>query len=284
MALNVKTKSEKVIFAVVFAVYLLLAISIVFPFVWLGLNSFKRDVEFRADSFALPSRWIFANYYEALTYTVKGNTIVDMFINSMLNIVGIVGFGLFFSCCTAYILSKYHFKMREAIFNAALVIMIVPSIGSTATIFRLWHTLNIYDTYLSVFIQAAGGFSTGFLLLYATFKNISWTYAEAAFIDGASHFRVFASIMLPQAMPTIVSLIIINVIGVWNDYYTPFMYLPTKPTVAVGLFEVQSTAITQQLFPQLFALMLVSVVPILVLFVIMQNTIMENVIAGGIKG
>ena len=132
--------------------------------------------------------------------------------------------------------------------------------------------------------MASSGFGTGFLLLYATFKNVSWTYAEAAFIDGSSHFRVFFEIMLPQVMPTVISILIITSIGVWNDYYTPFMYLPTKPTIAVGLYEIQSNAVTKQEYTMFFALMLISVLPIAILFVIMQNTIMENVVSGGIKG
>ena len=85
-------------------------------------------------------------------------------------------------------------------------------------------------------------------------------------------------------MPTVISILIITSIGVWNDYYTPFMYLPTKPTIAVGLYEIQSNAVTKQEYTMFFALMLISVLPIAILFVIMQNTIMENVVSGGIKG
>lgn len=282
--LEKRTAPERAIFTVVFVLFTILAISIVYPFCWLFINSLKTDFAFRQNSFALPERIIFANYYNAMAYSLNGNTIVNMFFNSLINLVGIVSLGLFFSCCTAYVLSKYNFRGREFLFNLALIIMIVPTIGSTAVVYKMWNVLHIYDTYFSVFFMASSGFGTGFLLLYATFKNVSWTYAEAAFIDGSSHFRVFFEIMLPQVMPTVISILIITSIGVWNDYYTPFMYLPTKPTIAVGLYEIQSNAVTKQEYTMFFALMLISVLPIAILFVIMQNTIMENVVSGGIKG
>lgn len=282
--LEKRTAPERAIFTVVFVLFTMLAISIVYPFCWLFINSLKTDFAFRQNSFALPERIIFANYYNAMAYSLNGNTIVNMFFNSFINLVGIVSLGLFFSCCTAYVLSKYNFRGREFLFNLALIIMIVPTIGSTAVVYKMWNVLHIYDTYFSVFFMASSGFGTGFLLLYATFKNVSWTYAEAAFIDGSSHFRVFFEIMLPQVMPTVISILIITSIGVWNDYYTPFMYLPTKPTIAVGLYEIQSNAVTKQEYTMFFALMLISVLPIAILFVIMQNTIMENVVSGGIKG
>lgn len=282
--LEKRTAPERAIFTVVFVLFTMLAVSIVYPFCWLFINSLKTDFAFRQNSFALPERIIFANYYNAMAYSLNGNTIVNMFFNSLINLVGIVSLGLFFSCCTAYVLSKYNFRGREFLFNLALIIMIVPTIGSTAVVYKMWNVLHIYDTYFSVFFMASSGFGTGFLLLYATFKNVSWTYAEAAFIDGSSHFRVFFEIMLPQVMPTVISILIITSIGVWNDYYTPFMYLPTKPTIAVGLYEIQSNAVTKQEYTMFFALMLISVLPIAILFVIMQNTIMENVVSGGIKG
>ena len=282
--LEKRTAPERAIFTVVFVLFTMLAISIVYPFCWLFINSLKTDFAFRQNSFALPERIIFANYYNAMAYSLNGNTIVNMFFNSLINLVGIVSLGLFFSCCTAYVLSKYNFRGREFLFNLALIIMIVPTIGSTAVVYKMWNVLHIYDTYFSVFFMASSGFGTGFLLLYATFKNVSWTYAEAAFIDGSSHFRVFFEIMLPQVMPTVISILIITSIGVWNDYYTPFMYLPTKPTIAVGLYEIQSNAVTKQEYTMFFALMLISVLPIAILFVIMQNTIMENVVSGGLKG
>ena len=141
----IKNKSKKVttIYTIVFIVFVLLAFSLIYPFVWLFFNSFKMDVEFRANSFALPIRWIFANYYDALTYVHKGNTIFNMLINSIINVIIVVFSSTFFAICTSYVLAKYKFKLNNLIFTASLIIMIIPTVGATAATFKLWHEINI---------------------------------------------------------------------------------------------------------------------------------------------
>lgn len=279
-----QTKGQKAVFIAVIVVFIIYSISLIYPFVWMFLNSFKLDVDFRADSFGLPKRWIFANYYDAVTYVHKGSNILVMLFNSIMNVIVICIPGQFFGACTSYVLAKYRFKLNKLIFTVALIIMVIPGIGSTAATFSLWHKLGIYDTYFSLFLMGSSGFGSGFLLMYSAFSTLSWTYAEAAFIDGSSNFRTFIQIMLPQIFPVMFSMFIISAIGTWNDYYTPYMYLPSSPTIAVGLFEIEANALAQQIYPLFFALMLVATAPVLIAFIVFQNTIMENVTAGGIKG
>jgi raffinose/stachyose/melibiose transport system permease protein/N-acetylglucosamine transport system permease protein len=94
----------------------------------------------------------------------------------------------------------------------------------------------MYNTYWGPIVASFGGFGMGFVLLYGFFKNISWTYAEAAFLDGAGHFTVFLRIMVPMAMPAITAIAIQGAIGIWNEYYTFYMYAPDRVTVALGLY------------------------------------------------
>ena len=113
------------------------------------------------------------------------------------------------------------------------------------------------------------------------------TYAESAKIDGAGHATIFFRIMLPLAKPSLFAVGIITFIGYWNDYYAPYMYLRNYPTLAVGIYQMSSditTGANSYDYPALFAIMTISVVPIIVLFSIFQKTIMENMVAGGIKG
>ena len=104
-------------------------------------------------------------------------------------------------------------------------------------------------------------------------------------MDGASNLRVMLQIMLPQAMPAIASLIILNVITGWNDYTTPMIYLKSYPNLALGIYyfdkESQFAAAGTPVF---MASILMSMVPILALFIAFQKMIMTNVTAGGLKG
>ena len=130
-----------------------------------------------------------------------------------------------------------------------------------------------------------GGFGFNFFLLYGFFKSVSWSYAEAAKIDGASNFRVFLSIMLPQAKASLFAVGIITFIGNWNDYFTPFMYLRNHQTLAVGIYKLQKSFETKgSNWPIVFAEMVLATLPIIVIFAIFQKTIISNTVAGGLKG
>ena len=123
-------------------------------------------------------------------------------------------------------------------------------------------------------------------MLYSAYSNLSWTYAESAMLDGAGHFRIFFKIMLPLIRPVLFSVGIIMFIGQWNDYFSPYLYLREHPTLAVGIYLTTEniTHDTDTYYPTLFSLMVVATLPIIVVFGIFQKTIMENTIAGGIKG
>ena len=120
--------------------------------------------------------------------------------------------------------------------------------------------------------------------MYAFFINLSCSYAEAALIDGAGHFKIFKTIMMPLAAPPILSLAVISSISIWNDYMTPLVYMRDYPTLATGLYVYETSMTRATNYPVYFAGVLLSLIPILTVFIFFQNTIMENVTAGGLKG
>ena len=113
---------------------------------------------------------------------------------------------------------------------------------------------------------------------------MSWNYAEAAFIDGASHYSVFFKIMQPMAMPSVTAIAIMSFVGLWNDYSAPLLFMPNLPTLASGLvlYEKETQYMANQ--PIYFAGAIISIIPVVTIFIVFQNTIMQNVYAGGLKG
>ena len=103
-------------------------------------------------------------------------------------------------------------------------------------------------------------------------------------MDGASNLKIFFGIMLPIARPSMFAVAIITFIGLWNDYYTPYMYLRNHQTLAVGVYMIQSSLKNGGDYPALFSIMIISILPIIIVFSIFQKQIMENTVAGGIKG
>jgi len=162
--------------------------------------------------------------------------------------------------------------------------MVVPIVGTLPAQFRLMQSLGLVGNPLGLILLSAGPFGISFFLMYGFFKSISWSYAEAAFMDGAGHARVFFTIMFPLAFPAILALSIISFIGGWNDYVGPALYMRNIPTLAVGLRHITVNLRQQMAFPAMFAAMMIALIPVLTLFVIFQKTIMRNTIAGGLKG
>lgn len=173
--------------------------------------------------------------------------------------------------------------LQKPLYFIAIFTMIIPIVGALPAQYKLMYDLHIANSPLFL-ISYTGGFGFNFIILYGFFKSISGTYAEAAKIDGAGNHVVFWRIMMPQAKAPIVSLAIIACIGVWNDYQTPILYLSDFPNLASGLYEYESNMMRLANYPVYFAGVLISTVPILFVFIAFQKTIMNNVVAGGLKG
>ena len=268
---------------IMFVLFVLYAISLLFPFLWCFMNSFKGMQEFFYNVNGLPVVWYFDNWKTSFTLSIDNNiTIPQMYLNSVILTVGCTFFSMFSCSATANVLTKFDFYGKSAIYTAAIVIMMIPTMGSMAAMYRLYNNIGLINTYTGIFITSMGGFGSGFLLLYGFYKNLSWTYAEAAQIDGAGHFRIYFGIMLPMAVPALTAVGILTGIGFWNDYFTVYMYAPEKANIAYGIQRISSEAGAD--LPQVFAAMMLSVIPVLVVFACFQKTIMQNTAVGGVKG
>lgn len=279
------SRSKKItawIAVVLFAIY---AISLIFPFVWLFLSSLKQNDEFFMNNpFSFPRSWLFSNYIEAFDgLNVNGNGMFAMFFNSLWFSIGAAILNVLFSAMTGYCAAKYRFLGRRLLYIVSLIIMVIPIVGSLPAQYRLFSVYGILNTPF-ILLSFIGGFGFGFVVFYGFFQGIPRDYSEAAFIDGAGHHRVFWTIILPQAMPMLFALGIIQMISFWNDYSYPLVFIEDYPTLSSGLYEYQIDMTYKSNYPLFFAGVLLSMVPVLVLFGVFQNTIMENTYAGGLKG
>lgn len=280
-------KSARVAMWVAFGLFVIYGFSLLYPLFWCLINSLKLSDEFMQESiWALPKYWYIENWWMCLTsMEYNGVNILGMFGNTIFFTVSCTFLSTFFSMAMAYVLTKYPFPGSKAFYSLAFILMMVPMVGNTATTYRLAHDLHLYNTYWWPLVTSCGGFGMGFVLLYGFFKNLSWTYAEAAFLDGAGHFRVFFSIMVPMAMPAIGAIAIQSAIGIWNDYYSAYMYTPDKVTIALGLYGLQSQNEYGKIsYPQLFAAMMLTTIPVIAVYAGAQKFIIKNTTLGGVKG
>lgn len=278
-------KRNKTIYSIFFILFMIYALTLLIPFCYILLNSFKSDFEFSENIWAFPKELIeqgniLINYLNAF----KNWQIGEMFINSIIITAGGTFFGVVSPMVVAYVLAKYKFKLNGLIFSIALVFMVIPNLFSTAATYNLLYKFRLLNSYLGLFLLYAAPFSTYFFILYSFFKGISWSYAEAAYIDGAGELTVFLKVMMPQAVPGIVAVLVMQCIGVYNDYFYPYMYMPNAYTVATGLQNISFNAETRGEYVSLFSAIIVASIPSVVLFIFAQKTVMNNVTMGGLKG
>ncbi|MDE6613764.1 MAG: carbohydrate ABC transporter permease, partial [Clostridia bacterium] len=213
---------KSILYTVVFIAFLVYALLLIVPFAWIILNSFKDPVEFGMNKWGLSFSAGFKNYAEAFSYQVKGTTVLGMYLNSLLVVGGGVVVTLISCTLASYTMAKYKFRGRGLIYNIVIISMMVPIVGTLPAQYRLMQKLGLIDNIIGVWFLYSGGFGFNFLFLYAYFKSISWTYAEAAQIDGASDFRIFWQIMLPMAKPALTAVGVLTFMGLWCDYQTPY--------------------------------------------------------------
>lgn len=278
----------KIILWVIFVIFSVYAFTLIFPFAWMFVNSFKTNQEFFTNVWALPQSFSFRNYMSVLGYNMQTSAgtfnITHMFILSVGITLAATVINTLLSTMAAYVIARYKFKGRNLLYSVALFTLIMPIVGTLPAQFRLMQNLGLYNSIIGILVLYSGSFGFTFFIMHGYFKNISPTYAEAAFVDGASDFQVFLRIMLPMAKPIMISLAIIYGIGIWNDYITPSIYLKNYPTLAVGIRYLTQTMVSTGAYAEMFATMIISIVPILAIFIAFRNTIMENMVAGGLKG
>lgn len=287
------SKPEKAFFICMCVFCAVYAFSLVFPVFWLvtksieqaGLYDYNRRIYGWLSMQHIPSNMHFEQYYLAFSrLEYKGVNFAGMLMNSAW-FVGIGTFqGIFWHATTAYIVSKYRFKGRNFLYNLVIVSAIVPVYGSGGSAYKLINDLGLYDKGpIYLILTTFGGLGGSFLTMVGLFKGISWEYAEAVYIDGGSDNTVYFRIMLPQAMPMLSALAVQTGVGLWNNYNGPLVYLPSTPTVATGLYQVQ-TGVVRQGMPIYFCGLVITLVPIMILYAFIAEKMMTNLSIGGLKG
>ncbi len=281
---------EKIVFGVVCGLFCLYAFTLIFPFLWTFVLSFEEPKSLNTmktlkGAFYIPAKFYFSNYAKAFTAMEdNGVNFLGMLVNSMWFVGIATVMSVFWHAITAYIFAKFQFKGRNFIYACAIFSMTVPIVGTSGATYRLIDALGIYDTGpLYLIVTMCGGFGSTFIMMYGIFKNISWSYAEAVYIDGGGNNTVFFKIMFPQALPALMAMAVNSAIGLWNNYQTPLMYMPSTPTVASGLYKI-SLYMTDNGRPLYYAGLIISIIPILVLYGFMSGSMMKNLSIGGLKG
>ena len=186
-------------------------------------------------------------------------------------------------CCALF--SKHTFS--KVLYFTVVIAMTLPIIGSLPSQMSVISALGLYDNLLVIPFLKINFMSSYFLVFYGIWMAVPTSYREAAEIDGAGHMTVVFKVLMPFISNTMIAVFILSVIGLWNDYATPMMFLPSNPIVAQGLFDLmngQSGRDSRINDAVGLAGAFITALPTLALFIIFRERIMTNVTMGGLKG
>ncbi|MDU4695228.1 MAG: carbohydrate ABC transporter permease [Paenibacillus sp.] len=256
---------------------------ILYPFLFVLFSSVKTDNQAIASNpFGLPSSIIFDNYVNAWVNA----KISTFFFNSLY--IGVLSacLSILFAAMLAFAVTRMRFNRISAIvFQLILLGMLIPNNSLLLPIYGMMRNLNVLDTHMALILPyVANAIPFSVIILAAFMRSIPGEIEEAAVMDGLGSAGMFFRVMLPLTVPAIVTVFIINFLGNWNEfllanYFLSREELRTLPVGMVGFRDAYNTN-----YAQMSAGIVFSVLPVMIIYAILQEKIIEGVTAGSVKG
>ena len=252
-----------------------------FPIYLLLINSLKTKKAIYANPFGLPSEWTLDNY----AGVVEGGNFFRYFANSTLVVVVSLFMFLFLGSLAAYALAHWKGKMSRAIFFFFLLGMMLPIKIATIRLLELMKVLGLLNTLWSLFlVYIAMGLPTAVFILTEFVRSLPRDLYEAAYIDGAKRSRIYYGIVLPLIKPALATVAIYNLVPIWNDLWFPLIFITqeNQKTVLLAVTRLQGQYATD--WPKVFALLTLSALPVIILYLTMSKQFVAGLTAGAVKG
>lgn len=291
--LTQKSKSISIFYIIVGAVLFLYALIMIFALGWGVVTSLKSKADFRTNVLGFPTVIKFDNYITAiqgLSIKIRSGAgyrdvmLLEMFGNSILYAVGCAFLTTACQLVTAYVVREFPCKFSSILYGTVIACMLIPIVGSDASLMNVLVTLGIYDTIFGAWLMKSFFIGVYFLIFHATFTKLPEAYTEAAQIDGAGYWRIFTMVIFPLVKSMFLTIFLLNFISYWNDYQVPLLYLPSMPTVAYGVYEFSRSQLNElSSIPMKMTGCMLMLIPILAVFLIFNKRLMEGVSMGGIK-
>ncbi len=274
---NTKTRTLRVI---LYVVLIALALVMLVPFVWMLSASFKLD----KDVFIFPIEWIPKNPRWQNYVDIWSKIPLMTFVLNTAKLTLIVTFlQLLTSSFAAYAFAKLDFKGKDLLFLAYIATIAVPWQVYMVPQFMMMRSMGLADTHLAIiFLQAFSAF--GVFMMKQFYEGIPTELCEAARIDGMTEYQIWYRIMLPLSKPSLSTLTIFTFVNTWNDFLGPLIYLTTesKKTLQLGLRMFISQFGSE--YGLIMAASVLSLIPVLIVFLSLQKYFVEGVAASGVKG
>lgn len=274
-------KAKRTIFNILKYAVLVIACLIVFiPLVVVFLGSFKNNTEFLSSNvFALPQKLEWSNYKTAF---MDGNVLLGLKNTGIILVISCIG-TIITGTMTAYVVQRFNTLFGKIMKGAFLVATLFPNIAMQVTVYRIMNSFHLVGHMAAPIILYIGTDIISIYIFIQFLNNISYSLDESAIMDGASYFTVYVKIILPLLKPAIATVLTIKMISIYNDFYTPQLYMPSEKLAVV------STALYRFIGPYgakweiIFAGIVICIIPTLIIFLCLQKQIYAGLVNGSVK-
>ena len=258
-----------------------LGLILIFPVIYAVLISFMpQDEILTTELNILPSTFGYLENYKIVfektqIFRFMFNSFIMAFVSSIVRII-VASLG-------AYSFAFFEYKGKNLLFGLVVGSMIIPADVLVVQNYFTVSDMGLINTYLGMMITF---FISGMnvFIMRQNFLTYSKSIREAALVDGCSNFKFYARILMPSNISSIMTVFISSFVGTWNDYLTPLLYLPSYSSLASGMYLVKNTLIRNGKDPLYFAGLIVTLIPVLAVFIAFSDKMMESMSIGGLKG
>lgn len=263
--------------------YFTLAIAVVivfFPIYSVFVGAFKTKVEFYQSGLSLPENFFnFENFERVFKVGNLGLGFTNIFYILAVALIGNVIIGTM----VAYALGRFEFALKKPIIGLYLIAQVIPLVTTQVATFSVIKALGVYNTLSAPMLLYLGADVLQIVIYMQFVTNIPKDLDESAMVEGASLFKIYRSIIFPLLGPATATLVILKTISIYNDFYTPYLYMPSRD------LKVVSTAIYSFVGPNAAQLNVISAgiliifIPTVVIFLFLQRYIFAGVTNGAVK-
>ncbi len=268
-------------YSLIYLVLIFVALVTLVPFLWIALSAFKNTMEIFSDPYALPKIWRWENFSRAW---FQGRFNVYFFNTVYVTVPSVAGVVSLSAMC-GYSLGKMSFPGKNGITTLMIMGLAIPLQSIIIPLYFVLPRFALIETLWGVIVSLIGvGLPFGVMLMRAFFLSVDSDYGDSGRVDGCNEFAVFRHIMVPLAKPAVLALIVLDFMWVWNAFLLPLLitHEESKRVLGLGLMFFRSRYNTQ--YGLLAAGVLISTVPITVVYLIFNRYFVEGLTAGGLKG
>ena len=284
-------KKEKLTLGMIgiYAILILWALTTIYPIFWIIINSFKAKNEILANSFCLPTGELFTtvNYRTAF----ERLNIFSAYRNSIIISCTVALFVVVIAGLASFAIVRYSFRLKKLVYSLIIAGMMFPVFSTIIPVFRMLNNMHIANTQnlwlslLSVALpQIAGNLSFAIVVLSGYIKSLPIELEEAAYLEGCNAFQIFFKVVMPLSRPSFATVAIFSFLWSYNDLFTQMFLLRLPQHRAITRLLNELTAMEGTNYGLMAAAVALVVIPVIIVYIILQKHIIKGMTAGAVKG